>query len=116
VTFEALRVLRGWLNARNPERSVIVETIGGRPQYRVPSESHPGVIYDIFVDVDGAWVCSACEDFRSRRSPCKHIIEVLFRFYPGTVSQPSVDQVQRALNGAEGWYGGARRIPHEPHE
>jgi Transposase DDE domain len=76
----------------------------------VPSERLPGVIYDVWVDEDGQWVCAPCPDWASTHKPCKHVFEVLYRFFPALAPRaPDTDPFTK-----RGWYEGARQFPQEP--
>jgi hypothetical protein len=105
----ALRRVRGYFNATNPARTVLTTERGGRTLYHVPSETRLGTIYDVFVDEDGQWVCT-CPDWISTHKSCKHVFEVLYRFFP--MLAPPVPDAETFTK--RGWYEGARRFPQEP--
>jgi hypothetical protein len=105
-----LRAVRGWRNAGKSFRSVTKTENRGRTVYHVPSETHAGVIYDVFVDEDGQWVCAPCPDFAARRKPCKHVFEVLYRHYP-SLAPPLPDGED---GKQKGWYVDARRGEYLP--
>jgi len=87
---------------------VTTETAAGTV-YHVPSETAPGVVYDVFIDDDGQWVCAPCPDWAAWRKPCKHVFEVLQRFYPA-LAPPVPETTPFVKNG---WYAGARSYPQE---
>ncbi|HVA34543.1 MAG TPA: transposase [Candidatus Baltobacteraceae bacterium] len=107
-----MRRLRGWTLSKYPLREVAVLWAGGRPIYRVPSETHSGIAYDIFFDEDGEMVCS-CPDFGARHRPCKHCVEVLYRFYP-ELAPPTPSSADLAKVGPSEMYANARRFKPEP--
>jgi hypothetical protein len=98
------------MNARNPDRTVTSTEVGGRTMYHVPSETHPGVVYDVFVDEDGQWVCMPCLDFAQNHLPCKHVFEVLDRFHKA-LAPPGP---REGDDVPKGWYQGARRNEYHP--
>lgn len=108
----SMRVARGFKLAQATGRNVQRFTRLGREVFDVPSDHYPGVTYQVFVDEDGAWVCT-CQDFNGRREPCKHVNEVLFRYFPNTAPpQPTFGQLQLL---SQERYADARRFPHVPH-
>lgn len=112
---EPLRAIRGFLNAGNAKRSVRQQEHQGRFIYLVPSETTPGAIYDTFVDENGQWVCSPCPDFAETGEWCKHIVEVLHRFYPSLAPAPDPKLLREIIQGGEKtWYENARRRPVVP--
>jgi hypothetical protein len=115
--YDPLRRVRGYLLAGNPRRSVLQYSNEQQTLFSVPSENEPGVRYDVFIDVDGQWVCTPCEDFAKNRRPCKHIFEVLDRYFPD-VAPPVDPRLLRAMimdSGAASWYADARRMPKVAH-
>jgi hypothetical protein len=117
---ESLRRVRGFLLSRDPQRLLTRSQVSGVDVFDVPSGRFNYVHYSVFVDEDGTWVCT-CEDFRSRKEECKHIFEVVDRFYPElappiptkaflhTISDP-------VLSTHYSGYSTARRFKHKPHE
>jgi hypothetical protein len=113
--FEDLRVIRGYLNSSNPNRTILRHTRSGRDVFAVPSARFDKTLYSVFVDQDGSWEC-ACNDFRARGTPCKHIIEVFYRFFPEFApSAPTGEQLAAFFREEQKiWYADARRSPHIP--
>ena len=66
--FDPLRQIRGFLLAQDPKRETkrIVEQ-DGSVHFMVPSETQPGVWYDVFIDAR-KWVCSAVPDYLSNHA------------------------------------------------
>jgi hypothetical protein len=59
---------------------------------------------------DGQWVCAPCPDWAATHKPCKHVFEVLDRFFPALAPPiPAAGPFTK-----RGWYEGARRFPQEP--
>lgn len=112
-----LRAIRGYILAGQKRDVRVVPQPTGLPAYYVPSSREPGVAYDVFVDVDGRWICSPCPDFEGDRW-CKHIYEVLYRFYPNMAPQLDSEVLRDAIMANEGkpWYQAARRFPRKPYE
>lgn len=106
----SLRRVRGHANAQNAARTVLRTEVDDRTVFHVPSEIRPGVLYDVFVDEDGQWLCTPCPDWAATHKPCKHVFEVLDRFYPALA--PPVPDAERFAE--RGWYTGARRMPQDP--
>lgn len=111
-SFEAMRKIRGWLLSRDLNRIVSLATESGRTVYGVPSATRPAIHYSVFVDEDGALVCT-CMDFAARQQPCKHIIEVLYRYHPGLAPPPPTGEELQRLAPSE-LYAGARRNERTP--
>ncbi len=105
-----LRRIRGHFLAQDPRRRILTTETAAGTVYHVPSETAPGVVYDVFIDDDGQWVYAPCPDWAAWRKPCKHIFEVLERFYPA-LAPPVPDATPFVKNG---WYAGARSYPQEP--
>jgi hypothetical protein len=110
--FETMRRLRGWLLAHDTARVVLANPAGGPLMYRVPSETRPGIGYDVFVDEDGVFVCT-CPDFGSRHKPCKHVIEILYRFHSDIAPSIPTPEEIGSLGPVE-MYSGARRFARQP--
>jgi hypothetical protein len=100
------------MNAQKPDRVVKTTVVDGHTIYHVPSETHPGVEYDVLLDEDGQWLCTPCPDWAAWRKPCKHVFEVLDRFFPA-LAPPHPKSKEDILPG---WYRGARRMPQVPFE
>lgn len=100
---ETLRQVRGFVNAGNQQRQIERLEHG---VFSVPSERFPGASYQVFREGEGmGWLCT-CPDFLARREPCKHIVEVLFRYFP---REAPPEPERRRLSKV--WYEGARRFP-----
>jgi hypothetical protein len=112
LRFESMRRIRGWLLSQNSLRLVSVVSAADRPIYRVPSETRPGIAYDVFFDEDGAMVC-VCPDFAARHKHCKHCIEVLYRFYPALAPAAPTSK-ELAKVGPSEMYANARRFKRAP--
>jgi hypothetical protein len=99
------------MNAQNPKRTITTTVVDGRTIFHVPSSTHPGVVYDVFVDEDGQWVCAGCPDFAAHRQPDKHIFEILDRFFP-MLAPPAPAVAKKDI--PPGWYQGARKTVQVP--
>jgi Fanconi anemia group M protein len=59
--------------------------------WRVPSESKPGVEYTVTLSDDGTWSCT-CPHYTYRRAECKHILKV-----KGGLSAPKASYVEHPM-------------------
>lgn len=109
--FEKLRRIRGYINSQDPSRIVKRERRHGHEVFHVPSERWFGVIYTVFIDENGEWICP-CEDFRAQHRPCKHIAEVLHRYFPDLA--PDAGEIVALFVEDQRWYRDARRFPRHP--
>jgi Transposase DDE domain len=113
------RRARGFLLAQDTTRRIErVErtTPDGKAMvlFRVPSARLPEVFYDVYALDNGRWICGGCPDFAARFEPCKHIYEVLDRFYPDSALPPPDERLLTAWNAGGGHYRGAYRQPPLP--
>lgn len=115
---EALRQVRGFHMAINSRRSVIVSPLSdGTVAYSVPSETEPGVIYTVAISPVNVATCAGCPDFaKNGNDACKHIIEVLYRYFGETVIPHPSPEALRVTGNHKTWYDGARREKHVPIE
>lgn len=110
---DPLRLVRGQLLAEL-DRHITKTTFGDRTSYNVPSASDRNASYNVFVDEDGQWICQNCPDFANRQLPCKHIFEVLLRFYPQLAPKVPTDLLEKGRK-AGGLYATARSLPKQPY-
>jgi hypothetical protein len=107
---DALIRIRGALLAENPHRKIEVVMGDDRSMYAVPSATDSNVTYTVFIDEDGQWVCIPCPSFKDRQKPCKHIYEVLYRFFPSAAAKPPESELEQVRNAGQA-YQTARRFP-----
>lgn len=108
---ESMRALRAWILANDASRRII--HLHETRTFIVPSQTHPGTMYDVFVDHDQYIKC-LCPDFKARREPCFHCLAVLYRFFPSSAPAPPT----KALSGRDGssaFYSNARRVLKDPY-
>ena len=106
--------VRGALLAEDPLRQIKVVMGDERATYHVPSATDPNVTYTAFIDEDGQWVCIPCPSFQTRQKPCKHIYEILYRFFPGAAAKPPESALEKVRNAGQA-YQTARRFPIVPY-
>jgi hypothetical protein len=110
------RRARGFILALDPSRSI------GREErqrtdsttavvFSVPSGSLAGIKYDVYVEEDNTWVCGPCPDYRENHRPCKHIYEIVDRFYPEIAPPPPDPAYMTAFNAGGQFYRGVPRSP-----
>ncbi len=115
---DALRRARGYLLARDQRRHI--ERIE-RPRpdgttavvFRVPSGRLSNVHYDVYF-LEARWICGGCPDFAESFEPCKHIHEVVDRFYPELAPPPPEERLLTAFNAGGDRYRGIPRTVHVP--
>jgi hypothetical protein len=114
IQIEELRAIRGAILARQ-KRNIVRKVFGDNSEsFEVPSETSPGVLYNVMKDGD-RWVCIGCPDFRKMQKPCKHIGEILKVYYPHLAPPVSEAQILKFMSPTK-LYEGARRFPQEPYQ
>jgi hypothetical protein len=111
---EDLRRLRGWRMAQNKHRSIRQDKKeDGTSLYYVPSDSHPGVMYQVY-KINGKWYCANCPDYKNGHDECKHIVETLYRFFGFSVIDPPSQELLERFQPTKDWYANVPRFPHVP--